>query len=216
MLLSKITFTHRRPSSSKRTQEIHFRLALAFLNEHLGVDGPIEQGRRQIFQYVIGTKVIALLDQFERDDADGPTQRCTRCYLAERKILIAVAPPATARKFRIQRPNQVVKTHRLPENADAAPQKALASAKFTGHQFHTLRKTVSMQVPYYDTMKSLETNDHAYRMSRFLAASHARMGSRHDGRVAESLSGRLDYGTPAPLAKETRFRPRRAVARYPF
>jgi len=116
----------------------------------------------------------------------------------------------------MRRPNQIAKTHRLPENPDVAPQKALASAKFTGHKFHTLRKIVSMQVSYYDTLRSLDPNDHhAYRMSRFLAAINGLMGLRHDEMVAESLSGRYHYGTPVPMTKETRSSLETLVGRYP-
>jgi hypothetical protein len=94
--------------------------------------------------------------------------------------------------------------------------KAMARATFAGHEFHMVRKIVSMQVSYYDTLRSLEPNDHAYRMSRFMAAINGRMGSRHDEMVAESLSGRRHYGTPVPLAKETRSSLETLVARYPL
>ncbi|HEY0199673.1 MAG TPA: hypothetical protein VGC19_14240 [Rhodanobacter sp.] len=94
--------------------------------------------------------------------------------------------------------------------------KALARTSFAGDQFHKVRKIVSMLVSYYDTLRSLDPNDHAYRMSRFLAAINGLMGSRHDEMVAESLSGRRNYQTPAPLAKETRWRLEMLVARYPL
>ena len=93
--------------------------------------------------------------------------------------------------------------------------KAMARATFAGHQFHMVRKIVSMQVSYYDTRRSLEPNEHDYRMSRFLAAINGRMGSRHDEMVAESLSGRHRYNTPVPLGKETRSSLETLVARYP-
>jgi hypothetical protein len=94
--------------------------------------------------------------------------------------------------------------------------KAMARTVFNGDQFHTVRKIVSMQVSYYDTLRSLGPNDHAYRMSRFLAAINGLMGSRHDEMVAESLAGRRHYQTPAPLAKEIRSRLETLVARYPL
>jgi len=93
--------------------------------------------------------------------------------------------------------------------------KAMARSTFAGHEFHMVRKIISMQVSYYDTLRSLETNDHAYRMSRFLAAINGRMGSRHDEMVTESLSGRHRYNTPVPLGKETRSSLEALVARYP-
>jgi hypothetical protein len=92
----------------------------------------------------------------------------------------------------------------------------LASTTFAGHEFHRVRKIISMIVSYYDTLRSLEPSDHAYRMSRFLAAINGLMGARHDEMVAESLAGRRDYQTPAPLAKEIRSRLEALVARYPL
>lgn len=92
---------------------------------------------------------------------------------------------------------------------------AMARTTFAGNQFHMVRKIVSMQVSYYDTRRSLEPNEHAYRMSRFLAAINGRMGSRHDEMVAESLSGRHHYNTPVPLGKETRSSLETLVGRYP-
>ncbi|HVI56224.1 MAG TPA: hypothetical protein VM621_14370 [Luteibacter sp.] len=94
--------------------------------------------------------------------------------------------------------------------------KAMARTHFAGRQFHTVRKIVSMQVSFYDTLRTLEPNDHAFRMSRFLAAINGLMGSRHDEMVAEALSGRRHYDTPAPLATETRSRLDTLVARYPL
>lgn len=94
--------------------------------------------------------------------------------------------------------------------------KLMARTTFTGDEFHRVRKIVSMQVSYYDTLRSLGRNDHALRMSRFLAAINGLMGARHDEMVAEALSGRRRYGTPAPLSKETRSRLETLVSRYPL
>ena len=94
--------------------------------------------------------------------------------------------------------------------------KLIARTTFTGDEFHEIRKIVSMQVSYYDTLRSLEHDEHALQMSRFLAAINGLMGARHDEMVAEALSGRRRYGTPAPLAKETRLRLETLVSRYPL
>ena len=94
--------------------------------------------------------------------------------------------------------------------------RAIAGTAFAGHEFHTVRKIVSMQVSFYDTLRTLGPNDHAFRMSRFLAAINGLMGSRHDEMVAEALSGRRHYDTPAPLATETRSRLETLIARYPL
>jgi hypothetical protein len=93
--------------------------------------------------------------------------------------------------------------------------KAVSRTAFAGHQFHAVRKIVSMQVSFYDTLRSLGPNDHAFRMSRFLAAINGLMGSRHDEMVAEALSGRRHYETPAPLATETRSRLETLIAHFP-
>jgi hypothetical protein len=93
--------------------------------------------------------------------------------------------------------------------------KAVSLTTFAGHEFHAVRKIVSMQVSFYDTLRSLGPNDHAYRMSRFLAAINGLMGSRHDEMVAEALSGRRHYETPAPLATETRSRLETLIAHFP-
>ena len=50
----------------------------------------------------------------------------------------------------------------------------------------------------------------------FLAAINGLMGSRHDEMVAEALSGRRHYDTPAPLANETRSRVENLLAHYPL
>lgn len=94
--------------------------------------------------------------------------------------------------------------------------KAMERTHFAGHQFHTVRKIVSMQVSYYDTVRSIAPEEHALRMSRFLAAINGLMGARHDEMVAESLSGRRSYDTPAPLTTQMRLRLEALVARYPL
>jgi hypothetical protein len=94
--------------------------------------------------------------------------------------------------------------------------KALADTAFAGREFHMVRKIVSMQVSFYDTLRTLGPNDHAFRMSRFLAAINGLMGSRHDEMVAEAFSGHRHYDTPAPLATDIRSRLETLIARYPL
>lgn len=92
----------------------------------------------------------------------------------------------------------------------------LAKEAFTGREFHTVRKIISQEVSYYDTVRTLEPNEDAYRMSRFLAAINGLMGARHDEMVADSFSGRVDYDQPAPLNREIRWRLEKLIARYPL
>jgi hypothetical protein len=94
--------------------------------------------------------------------------------------------------------------------------KTLGRTMFAGHQFHTVRKIISMQVSYYDTLRSFGPNEHAFRMSRFLAAINGLMGARHDEMVADELSGRRDYRTPTPLATQTRTRLETLISHYPL
>ena len=95
-------------------------------------------------------------------------------------------------------------------------QHLIARTSFTGKEFHKVRKIVSTQVSYYDTLRTIEHSDHAFRMSRFLAAINGLMGARHDEMIAEALAGRRDYGTRAPLDKGTRSRLETLLSRYPF
>ncbi|QWT21657.1 hypothetical protein KPL74_06535 [Bacillus sp. NP157] len=135
------------------------------------------------------------------------------------KLRVLLAPPIWAWIHRALRQTQLDSEAGVIAYQQAEMRrlkKAVARATFAGDQFHMVRKIVSMQVSYYDTLRVLAPNEHAYRMSRFLAAINGLMGARHDEMVAESLSGRRHYGTPAPLAQETRSRLETLVARYPL
>jgi hypothetical protein len=69
----------------------------------------------------------------------------------------------------------------------------LGEAELTAHRFHAMRKIISRQVSFYDTMRTLEPDEGIFRMSRFLSAINGLMGSLHDDLVEESVSGRNDY-----------------------
>lgn len=69
----------------------------------------------------------------------------------------------------------------------------LGEAKLTAHRFHAIRKIISRQVSFYDTMRTLEPDERIFRMSRFLSAINGLMGSLHDDLVEESVAGRNDY-----------------------
>jgi len=94
--------------------------------------------------------------------------------------------------------------------------KVMGRTMFAGHQFHTVRKIISMQVSYYDTVRSLGPDDHAFRMSRFLAAINGLMGARHDEMVADAIAGRREYKTPTPLTSQMRSRLETLVTHYPL
>ncbi|BAV63731.1 hypothetical protein [Sphingobium cloacae] len=93
---------------------------------------------------------------------------------------------------------------------------ALAQEKLTGHAFHAMRKIVSRHTSFYDTLRSLERNEHDYKMSRFLSAINGLMGSRHDEMVEQAISGARDYRTATPLDGDIRQRLETLVAHYPL
>jgi len=76
----------------------------------------------------------------------------------------------------------------------------LANTTLTGSQFHNVRKIVSQQVSFYDTLRSIDPdNTEAFQTSRFLAAINGLMGDKHDEMVANKLSGKKSYDEPAAL-----------------
>jgi hypothetical protein len=93
---------------------------------------------------------------------------------------------------------------------------AMKQTKFTGHQFHTIRKIVSRQVSFHDALRTLEPDDHAYQMSRFLSAINGLMGSRHDRLVESAIAGERSYRSRTPLPDDIRQRLEMLVARYPL
>ncbi len=93
---------------------------------------------------------------------------------------------------------------------------ALGQDMLTGHDFHAMRKIVSRQVSFYDTMRSIEHSEQAYRMSRFLSAINGLMGNRHDEMVEQAMARQRHYGAQAPLEDDIRQRLEALVARYPL
>ncbi|WP_369790011.1 hypothetical protein [Rouxiella sp. WC2420] len=76
----------------------------------------------------------------------------------------------------------------------------IAKPLLTGTEFHDVRKIISQQVSYYDTLRSIDPgNLDAYKISRFLSNINGLMGDRHDVMVADKLSGRRPYEEPALL-----------------
>ncbi|WP_213992162.1 hypothetical protein [Sodalis sp. dw_96] len=93
----------------------------------------------------------------------------------------------------------------------------IAKPLLTGREFHGVRKVISQQVSYYDTLRSIEpSNQDAYRISRFLANINGLMGDRHDEMVADKLAGRKPYDEPALLDINIRQRLELLLARYPL
>lgn len=70
---------------------------------------------------------------------------------------------------------------------------ALRQPLMTGHQFHATRKILSRQVSFYDTLRTLQPSDEAFKMSRSLAALNGLMGNMHDDLVARRVAGEQDY-----------------------
>jgi hypothetical protein len=69
----------------------------------------------------------------------------------------------------------------------------LGGVGLTAHRFHAMRKIVSRQVSFYDTMRTLQPDERFYRMSRFLSAINGLMGSLHDDLVEQAIAGHHDY-----------------------
>lgn len=69
----------------------------------------------------------------------------------------------------------------------------LKEPKLTAHRFHTIRKVISRQVSFYDTLRTLAPDGQMYRMSRFLSAINGLMGSMHDDLVEQAGKGQRNY-----------------------
>lgn len=81
----------------------------------------------------------------------------------------------------------------------------IAKPRLTGTEFHDVRKIISQQVSYYDTLRSIDpSNQDAYKISRFLSNINGLMGDRHDVMVADKLSGLKPYDQPALLPDNIR------------
>lgn len=93
----------------------------------------------------------------------------------------------------------------------------LTKPELTGREFHSVRKIISQQVSYYDTLRAIDPyNKEACQMSRFMAAINGIMGDKHDELVADDLSGVRAYSTAAPLDSDLRQRLELLLARYPL
>lgn len=93
----------------------------------------------------------------------------------------------------------------------------LRKPELTGREFHDVRKIISQQVSYYDTLRSIDPNNQsAWQISRFLAAINGMMGDRHDEMVADDLENRQAYDAPVALDADLRARLELLLARYPL
>lgn len=96
-------------------------------------------------------------------------------------------------------------------------QQMIGKQQQTGREFHDIRKIVSQQVSYYDTLRSIDPlNNEAYQVSRFMAAINGIMGDKHDELVADDLAGTKPYSTPAALDSDLRQRLELLIERYPL
>ncbi|MBO1503403.1 hypothetical protein JKX24_19330 [Serratia proteamaculans] len=96
-------------------------------------------------------------------------------------------------------------------------QRLIADPQLTGKQFHDVRKIISQQVSFYDTLRSIDpSNREARQISRFLAAINGLMGDRHDVMVADKLAGGKSYDEPTMLDVDIRQRLELLLERYPM
>jgi len=92
----------------------------------------------------------------------------------------------------------------------------LSTGSLTGHRFHSIRKVVSRQVSFYDTLRTLEPEEQGYRMSRFLSAINGLMGSMHDDLVEQAGKGHRDYHRDDfPMPEDILSRLKALTAAYP-
>lgn len=93
----------------------------------------------------------------------------------------------------------------------------LAQPLLTGSEFHTIRKIISQQVSFFDTLRALDPeNQDARTISRFLAAINGLMGDRHDEMVADAMEMRKPYDAPCELDNDIRERIAHWLDRYPL
>lgn len=89
--------------------------------------------------------------------------------------------------------------------------------QLTGSEFHAMRKIISQQVSYYDTLRSLDPdNQDARAVSRFLAAINGLMGDRHDEMVTDAMEMRKPYDAPSALDSAIRERIEQLLTHYPL
>ncbi|HGV1639707.1 TPA: hypothetical protein ACNB2F_002486, partial [Escherichia coli] len=93
----------------------------------------------------------------------------------------------------------------------------IAKPRLTGREFHDVRKIISQQVSYYDTLRSLDPeNKEALQISRFLAAINGLMGDKHDDMVADDMENRQSYDAPLALDSDIRQRLELLISRFPL
>lgn len=93
----------------------------------------------------------------------------------------------------------------------------IAKPQLSGKAFHDVRKIISQQVSFYDTLRSINPEDkQAYQMSRFMAAINGMMGDRHDELVADDLAGVRAYSSTSTLDDDIRWRLELLLERYPL
>ncbi|MCZ8638357.1 hypothetical protein OM325_03205 [Escherichia albertii] len=92
----------------------------------------------------------------------------------------------------------------------------VSSPLLTGREFHDVRKIISQQVSYYDTLRSIDPeNKEALQISRFLAAINGLMGDKHDEMVADDMENRQSYDAPVALDSNIRQRLELLISRFP-
>lgn len=96
-------------------------------------------------------------------------------------------------------------------------QALITKPELTGREFHAVRKIVSQQVSYYDTLRAIDPgNQDFHQISRFLAAINGLMGDRHDEMIADNLSGKKSYNARGQLDIHLRQRLELLLERYPL
>ena len=93
----------------------------------------------------------------------------------------------------------------------------IAKPRLTGREFHDVRKIISQQVSYYDTLRSLDPeNKEALQISPFLASITGLMGYKHEDMVADDMENRQSYDAPVALDSDIRQRLELLISRFPL
>lgn len=113
-------------------------------------------------------------------------------------------------------PSSTAALRRYVGDQVAAIRRAIARPAVTPKAFHELRKIISRQVAFYDTLKTLYPSGYHDQVSRYLSTINGLMGSLHDTLIERRLRGELDYHADAfALPEEIRQRLATLADRYP-
>lgn len=160
--------------------------------------------------------VTTVMGQLQDAFKNGQTAAVGRHALLLRALLTPVPFALISGEIDRFRPSSAEGLRRYVFKQVEAIRGALARDEITGKKFHELRKIISRQVSFYDSMRTLYPSAYHTQMSRYLSAINGLMGQMHDELVVKEISGDQDYHADTfPLPEEIRHRLSALVTRYP-